>query len=270
VEACIDSVIEQDYADLEILVCDGGSTDTDLRALLERYRPKVSYFDSLPDNGHAEAIRRGFSRSTGDLLTYLCSDDVMERGAVRRVVEAFKLNSDGGVFYGHSYTIDENDRRVGEKLVFPFNRYSFISGLPICQPATFWSRRAYQLIGENFGGDSFEYNVFEPQADLLYRLYSHRVKFVFVDHFLASDRRHPGCASFVISEEIVALSDRARFRAFPHLTRRRWLLCYKFLGRSIQIFYFLYHRRFIIVGLKIGRRFLKAIHGLQVRLERKG
>lgn len=252
-EECLNSVFLQNYKNIEIIVCDGASTNDKLLSLLEKYRTRFAYYDSVPDRGHAEAIRRGFSKASGELLGYLCSDDRLEKDSILKLVETYSRNRNCDVFYGHSYTINSDGEKIGEKIVFPFNRYSFISGLPICQPATYWTREVYKKIGERFGGIELEYNVFEPQADLLYRFFSHGAKFCFVDAVLASDRRHPGCASVVITDEIRELSDRARYKALPQLKFMPLLSCWKFVGRTIQLLYFTTPSRFSHLISKIRR-----------------
>ena len=255
VEECINSVINQSYENIEIILCDGGSTDANLIKILNKYKKNFSYFDSIKDNGHAEAIRRGFSKANGEIIGYLCSDDLLEKDAITKLVSAYIQNSDGDVFYGHTSTINSHGMLIGEKIVFPFNKYSFISGLPICQPSTFWTSRVYRLIGSDFGGMNYEYNVFEPQSDLLYRLYSLNAKFIYIDAFLSSDRRHPGCVSYIITDNIKLLSDKARFTAFPHLKYKVILFLYKLIGRSIQLYFYILQNRFVYIYKKIIRRY---------------
>src|SRR5690348_9327591 len=69
----IESVLSQDYPNIEYIVMDAGSTD-DTLAILEKYRGRLE-FHSAPDRGTADAINKGFARSRGTAFAYLNADD---------------------------------------------------------------------------------------------------------------------------------------------------------------------------------------------------
>ncbi len=88
IEDTILSVLNQGYPNLEYMVIDGGSNDQTL-AVLERYRDRLSYVVSEKDNGQSDAINRGFGRATGEILTWLNSDDMLAPGALAAAAMAF-------------------------------------------------------------------------------------------------------------------------------------------------------------------------------------
>ncbi len=87
-EATLLSVIRQDYPDKEIIVIDGGSTDGSFK-ILERYASHLHYWVSERDQGQSHALNKGFSRTSGNLLTWLNSDDIFLAGALRAVAERY-------------------------------------------------------------------------------------------------------------------------------------------------------------------------------------
>jgi len=87
-EAAIRSVLDQDYPALEYIIVDGGSTDGSVE-IIERYRHRCSAVVIEPDRGQSDALNKGFARATGDLLTWLCSDDLLEPGSLRQVGRAW-------------------------------------------------------------------------------------------------------------------------------------------------------------------------------------
>jgi Glycosyl transferase family 2 len=81
----IQSVIDQGYPDIEHIVVDGGSTD-DTVPILQEY-PHLLW-SSEPDRGQSHAINKGFAQATGDIVTWLNSDDWLAPGALHAVAEA--------------------------------------------------------------------------------------------------------------------------------------------------------------------------------------
>ena len=82
------SVLDQGYPDLEFLVVDGMSTDGSID-ILERYRDRLSFLLIEKDKGQSDGLNKGFARATGDIVTWVNSDDLLEPGALFRVAQAF-------------------------------------------------------------------------------------------------------------------------------------------------------------------------------------
>ncbi|MGF1542207.1 MAG: tetratricopeptide repeat protein [Pleurocapsa sp.] len=88
IEETILSVINQNYPSLEYILIDGGSTD-DTMQIVERYREYFSYIVSEPDGGQSNALNKGFTQATGEIFTWLNSDDRLAPGALYAVALAF-------------------------------------------------------------------------------------------------------------------------------------------------------------------------------------
>lgn len=73
-EACIQSVLNQGYPNLEYIIMDGGSTDGSVE-IIKKYETHLAYWQSQPDGGQYRAVQDGFARSTGEIMTWLNSDD---------------------------------------------------------------------------------------------------------------------------------------------------------------------------------------------------
>ena len=91
IEETILSVLHQGYPNVEHIVMDGGSTDQ-TPAVLERYRDRLAHCRSEPDNGQSHAINKGMALATGEILTWLNSDDMLAPGALAAVALAFDTN----------------------------------------------------------------------------------------------------------------------------------------------------------------------------------
>jgi len=112
-EETIQSVLAQDYPNIEYLIVDGGSTDGSL-GILQRYADRLSWWVSEPDNGQTDAINKGFAQARGDVLAWLNSDDTYLPYAVSRAVAALDRHSSAGLVYGDANLINEQGENIGK------------------------------------------------------------------------------------------------------------------------------------------------------------
>lgn len=148
IEQTILSVRNQDYPHIEHIVMDGGSTDG-TQQILERYQDRLTWV-SEPDKGQTDAINKGFRRSRGDIMAWLNSDDVYMPGAVRSVVEHFRQQPADDFVYGDVLAVDEHEKPYGLRShIRQGNHHELVNGVNfIVQPATFWTRRIWETVGE--------------------------------------------------------------------------------------------------------------------------
>lgn len=152
IERTIESILGQDYPDLEYIVMDGGSKDGTVD-ILKKYSDRILW-TSEKDGGQSEAINKGLKKATGDIVAFLNSDDTYEPGALLKVAEYFKKNPDVKWAYGKCRIVDENDKEIRKPITLYKNlllkNYSFKKLLAenfISQPATFWRRDLHKEIG---------------------------------------------------------------------------------------------------------------------------
>jgi glycosyltransferase involved in cell wall biosynthesis len=87
-EETIRSILLQGYPDLEYFIIDGNSTDKSVE-IIRKYEPWLAGWASEQDHGQSDAINKGFSRCTGDIFNWICSDDLLTPGALETVGNAF-------------------------------------------------------------------------------------------------------------------------------------------------------------------------------------
>ena len=88
-EQTIDSVLSQNYPNLEYFIVDGGSTDNS-KEIIENYAKHLTWWVSEKDNGQSHAINKGLSRATGEIINWINSDDYYEPNALKTVAQAFE------------------------------------------------------------------------------------------------------------------------------------------------------------------------------------
>jgi glycosyltransferase involved in cell wall biosynthesis len=84
--ATLDSVIQQQYANLELIVMDGGSTDGTLD-VIQQYASHITLWKSGPDKGHADACNKAIELATGDYIALLNADDILAPGLLDKVAQ---------------------------------------------------------------------------------------------------------------------------------------------------------------------------------------
>lgn len=112
-EDTILSVLAQDYPALEYILVDGGSTDGSLE-IIGRYENRLAWWVSEPDAGQTEAINKGFSRASGQVLAYLNSDDLYRPGAISEAVRFLDEHPHVGMVYGDADFINEAGEVIGK------------------------------------------------------------------------------------------------------------------------------------------------------------
>jgi glycosyltransferase involved in cell wall biosynthesis len=186
VEHTVRSVIEQDYDALEYLIQDGGSSDGTLE-VLARYRHATAGLESEPDAGQANAINRGLTRASGEILAYLNADDVLLPGTLHYVAAYLERHPDVDVVYGHRVLIDEANREIG-RWVLPLHDDRALSWADyVPQETLFWRRRIWERVGACLD-ETFQ---FAMDWDLLLRFRDAGARFVRLPRFLGAFRVHP-------------------------------------------------------------------------------
>jgi glycosyltransferase involved in cell wall biosynthesis len=74
-DATVQSILSQNYPNLEYIIIDGGSTDGSLE-IIKKYEKHLHFWCSEPDAGQYDAINKGFAHSTGEIMAWLNSDDM--------------------------------------------------------------------------------------------------------------------------------------------------------------------------------------------------
>jgi glycosyltransferase involved in cell wall biosynthesis len=184
-EETIQSVLNQNYPNLEIILIDGKSEDRSID-IIKKYEKHFTYWVSEKDSGQSEAINKGFQKATGDIVTWLCSDDLYTEGALMKVNEIFsQLPPNVGLIHGSSLIF------MGKKII-RLNKgtsddslENILSGMTFPQPSAFFRKSLLDKTGLldtnlHYGMD---YDLFSKFAIIS--------KFQFVDHCFSKYRLHP-------------------------------------------------------------------------------
>ena len=147
IEETIRSVLLQGYPNLQYLIMDGGSTDASV-AIIRKYAPYISAWVSKPDGGQADAIAAGFEQATGEILAWLCSDDLYLPGALTWIAKRFTAHPNTDLICGETRLDQgrgwEDWMGMRYRNSVPTRRKLVAFGQCVRQPGCFWRADAYR------------------------------------------------------------------------------------------------------------------------------
>jgi glycosyltransferase involved in cell wall biosynthesis len=228
IERTIRSVLDQGYPNLEYVIVDGGSTDETVD-IIRRYEDRLAWWVSEPDGGQSEAINKGIEGTSGDIVSYLNSDDYLLPGALETTVAAFNGGGSSWVA-GGAFDIEEGDppRRLR---VWRPKPPSYCEGRPggrhwwllvpwhVPQPSSFWRRELFERFG-SFRTDMH----YAFDAEFMLRLaFEGELPELLPEDFLAVRSVHPEQKTYEMSQSWPEIH---RFRKLysGHLTPRERVL----------------------------------------------
>lgn len=93
-EKTINSVLSQNYKNIEYIIIDGGSEDSSLK-IIDKYKDNITTIISEKDNGIYDGINKGIQKATGDVISLIHSNDMfVDENVISKIVNFFKSNSD--------------------------------------------------------------------------------------------------------------------------------------------------------------------------------
>lgn len=188
IEQTIRSVVEdQSYNNIEYIIIDGGSTDQTID-IIKKYDDKITYWVSEPDGGQTDAINKGVAKATGDVISWLCSDDYYESGVFHKLIKAFKENPDVNLVCGNRRTFGEGylDRTYpGANLKDRIEDTLLFGGFD--QPPSFFRAEAYKRLFPL--SEQLKYRM-DCELFLRYELLYGQKRIKYFDEFWAHGRMH--------------------------------------------------------------------------------
>lgn len=163
IERAIESVVGQNYGNVEYIIIDDKSTDSTL-SIIDKYKSNIDISISESDTGIYNAMNKGIKYSTGDILYFLNSDDyLIDYEVIADISSAFVENSDSMIIYGNVFMADDRGKRLVKYKDIDSN---FFYKNTICHQAVFARK---ELFGE-IGGFNEKYKI-HADVDWLMRVY---------------------------------------------------------------------------------------------------
>ncbi len=223
----IESVIHQTYPTTELIVIDGGSTDSSLQ-IVESYKNQIAYFISEPDSGVYEAINKGIEKSTGEWIYILGADDELySKDVIERVMNIRR--PEVKLVFGNVINTGREHSRVPA-----MHKSSFGSGLlwrnTLHQQSAFYHRDLFERFKLNS-----TYKVLADYA-LHLQLYHEKIASQYLDITIAKCEARGLSKNFewsLYAEEIKLKSDlKTHYPAIARMWVRLWAYA-KFVFKKI-------------------------------------
>jgi len=146
-QEAIASVLSQRADIKEFFVLDAGSTDASVD-IIKQHADQIDDWRSEPDGGQSHAIADGFAKCTGDVITWLNSDDALLPGAARAMLDRFDADPNVGLVEGDTVVVDADSRIIRcDRRAGPSAWWMRHGHVRIHQPSTFYRRSVYEAVG---------------------------------------------------------------------------------------------------------------------------
>lgn len=212
-EETIRSVLLQGYPNLEYILIDGGSTDGSLD-IIHRYAPWLAHWVSEPDRGQSHAINKGFASCTGEIITWIATDDVYFPGAFEEVALRWSEMKEAGAVVGAFHFLDADSRLDPEKHhphlphPAPIDLSLTLAPWRLHQVSTFYTRHALDEVGRTVRED-LRHNM---DRELIYRI-ARKYPICLVERPLAAFRIHQRSKSWSYQNMITMAREYASIQA---------------------------------------------------------
>jgi glycosyltransferase involved in cell wall biosynthesis len=180
IQRCIESVLGQDYADIEYIIVDGNSKDNTL-SIIKKYEDRISRVISEPDQGIYDAMNKGVEVASGEVIGILNADDeYMHSQVISRVVSTFKHNQGDAVYGNLEYVKHLPDNTIETVRKWRSGLYkdgAFLKGWMPPHPTFFVKKEVY----EKFGTFRLDLGSAADYELMLRMIHKHKISIVYID-----------------------------------------------------------------------------------------
>ncbi|MCR4029647.1 MULTISPECIES: glycosyltransferase family 2 protein [Flavobacterium] len=182
----VESVLSQDYPDIEYIVIDGNSTDG-TKQILQSYEGKINKFLSEPDKGMYDAINKGLKMATGEIIGLMHSDDEFyDHKVVSKIVEVFQKSPSYDGIYGDGVyvTNDAEEKIVRDRIGGEYNYKKLKSGWLPLHPTVYLKKEVIEKLGYY----NLDFKIASDTEFLLRYLFKSKINLAYLNTYMVKMR----------------------------------------------------------------------------------
>jgi glycosyltransferase involved in cell wall biosynthesis len=182
----IESVLAQDYPNIEYIVIDGESTDG-TQGILNQYADKITIYRSERDKGMYDALNKGLALATGDIIGLMHSDDVFyDKKVVSKIVAKLQQQPSADALYGDGIYVsnDASQKIVRNRIGGPYHYKRIQSGWLPLHPTVYLRKSVI----DRYGDYDLTFKIASDTEFLLRYLYKHKIKVTYLPSYIVKMR----------------------------------------------------------------------------------
>ncbi len=233
IEKAIQSVLSQNYPDIEYIIIDGNSKDG-TQEIIESYKDQISKYISEPDKGMYDAINKGFQLATGDVIGLMHSDDEFyDRKAISRIAARFENDNTIDGVYGDGIYVsnDKEERLIRDRIGGVFSLKRVKKGWLPLHPTVYLKK----AVIDKHGLYNLDFKIASDTEFLLRYLYKHKINMSYIDAYIVKMRM--GGMSTSLKRAFEVLYEDYKIYKFHGLTA----ILVVFLKKSIALRQYIVH-----------------------------
>lgn len=263
VKETIESIINQTYKNIELIVIDDGSKDGSVKVIQELADRYGFTFIHRPNKGLSATLNEGIKLSKGKYFSAIASDDILMLEKIEKQVEFMESNPEYGMCYGKIVYFEDSIKNTSEYSNSNKQGWVFDDllnyGCFIPAPSTFMRKEVFETVGE------YDENLWIEDWDMWLRI-SQKYQVGYIDEYLAYYRKHDTNISSqslkMYKAEKQILEKYKDYENFDNVIKNKKIVWFSLLSRKYKkeaMKYFMHSIKYLFVDIRVLKALIKLV-----------
>jgi alpha-1,3-rhamnosyltransferase len=263
VKETIESIINQTYKNIELIVIDDGSKDNSVSVIQELADKYGFTFIHRPNKGLSATLNEGIKLSKGKYFSAIASDDILMLEKIEKQVEFMESNPEYGMCYGKIVYFEDSIKNTSEYSNSNKQGWVFDDllnyGCFIPAPSTFMRKEVFESVG------GFDKNLWIEDWDMWLRI-SQKYQVGYIDEYLAYYRKHDTNISSqslkMYKAEKQILEKYKDYENFDNVIKNKKIVWFSLLSRKYKkeaMKYFMHSIKYLLVDIRVLKALIKLV-----------
>mgnify|MGYP000426178385 FL=1 len=263
VKETIESIINQTYKNIELIVIDDGSKDGSVQVIQEMADKYGFTFIHRPNKGLSATLNEGIKLSKGKYFSAIASDDILFLEKIEKQVKFMESNPKYGMCYGKIVYFEDSIKNTSEYSNSNKQGWVFDDllnyGCFIPAPSTFMRKEVFETVGE------YDENLWIEDWDMWLRI-SQKYQVGYIDEYLAYYRKHDTNISSqslkMYKAEKQILEKYKDYENFDNVIKNKKIVWFSLLSRKYKkeaMKYFMHSIKYLFVDIRVLKALIKLV-----------